>query len=191
MSRFAGHVRVAVFLVLLLGALGLLPGVLAGCGSSAGDNGSGASGVTDQQVIDLANKTAKALEKDTAGTIAAINAGDKAYADSAHPDLYAFVDDMNMTVVAHPNASVRGTNVKGQADVTGKLWRDQILESAAAGKSGWMDYVYAASGGSGYVKKACYFEPVTGSDGVKYIACATHDLGPYTGEVQTTGSTAK
>jgi hypothetical protein len=190
MWKWNRSVGTIVLVVLTLGVLSLLPAVLAGCGSS--DDGSpGASAVTDQEVIDLANKTAKALEKDAAATIAAINAGDKAYADAAHPDLYAFVDTMDMTVVAHPNTSVRGTNVKGQPDVTGKLWRDEILAAAAAGKSGWMEYVYASADGSGYVKKACYFEPLTGSDGVKYIACATHDLGPYTGAVQSTGSSAK
>ena len=201
MSKFAGRVQLAVFLVLLMGALGLVSAALAGCGSSGRSvttvssasttSSVGASGATEQEVIDLADKAANALQKDAASTIAAINAGDKAYTDAAHPDVYAFADDMNMTVVAHPNATVRGTNLKGKADVTGKLWRDEILTAAAAGKSGWMQYVYPTADGSGYVNKACYFEPVTGNDGVKYIVCAARNLGPYTGAVQTTDSTVK
>jgi polar amino acid transport system substrate-binding protein len=168
MRSFARPVRLITFAALMLGALAAPALLVAGCG--AGDEG---------RVVKLAGATAKALEKDAAGTIAAVNAGKKPYSDVTHPDIYAFIDDMDMTVVAHKTAATRGTNLKGQPDVTGKLWRDQILENAAAGSSGWMDYVYKNSDGTGYVKKACYYEPVTGSDGVKYIACATHDVGPY------------
>jgi polar amino acid transport system substrate-binding protein len=76
---------------------------------------------------------------------------------------------------------VRGQNVLGKPDITGKLWRDQILQSAAAGKSGWMEYVYDNPDGTGLIEKAAYYEPVTGSDGVSYIACATRTVGLFEG----------
>jgi polar amino acid transport system substrate-binding protein len=45
--------------------------------------------------------------------------------------------------------------------------------------------VYQNAAGTGYLTKACYYKPVTGSDGVKYIACATHDVGVYEPPAQT------
>ena len=194
MRTSAAPMRALAFAIMLIGALVALAILPAGCGSSTVGVTTTADATTislavsavEQQVVDLANATAKALQTDAPGTIAAINAGQKPYSDAAHADTYAFVDNMDMTVVAHASAAVRGTNVKGQPDVTGKLWRDEILQSAIAGKSGWMDYVYKdASSATGYVNKAVYYQPVTGSDGVKYIAFATHTVGPYTGTTQT------
>jgi polar amino acid transport system substrate-binding protein len=139
----------------------------------------------DKKVSDLATSVAKAMQNDSAATMAAINAGKKPYFDRTRPDVYAFIDDMDMTVVAHKTEATRGTSLKGRPDITGKLWRDYILAEATAGKSGWMEYVYQNADGTGYLNKACYYTPVTGSDGVKYIACATHDVGPYEPPTQT------
>jgi len=47
------------------------------------------------------NTTAAAIEKNAPDTFRRINAGDAPYRDPENPELYAFVYDMNLTVVAH------------------------------------------------------------------------------------------
>ena len=98
---------------------------------------------TDDLVVELVNTTAAAIENNAADTFRRINAGEAPYRNQEDPSLYVFVYDMNLTMVAHAdNIQVVGENFRGKTDVTGKPFRDDILEGALNNGTGWVDYVY-------------------------------------------------
>ena len=182
-------------LTMLAGAvLALAPAlVAAGCGSS----GSAASGspspageqaITGQQVIDLVDVTGAALQKDAAGTLATINAGEAPYVDPANPALYAFVYDTHVKIVGHPEVAQQGRDMKGVPDATGKLFRDQMIARAVAAGSGWISYVREEPGKDGLFDKRAYFRLVTGSDGMDYVVGAGMYGGPYEGPAKVSPS---
>lgn len=181
--------------IAVIGALMALPVVMAGCASSGGQESaspSPSSGavISEQQVIDLVGATAAALEKDAATTLAAIDAGDAPYTDPANPDLYAFVYDMQVTLVATPDSGVRGQDMKGRPDAVGTMFRDAIVAGAVADGSGWQAYVYKEPGKEGLFKKSTYYRLATGSDGEKYVVCAGRYLGPFEGTPHADASTS-
>jgi hypothetical protein len=179
-----------IMAIALLGALAVLT---AGCGSS-GDGGSSVTSTTagglisEQQVVDLVDTTSAAIEKDAAATLAAIDAGKPPYRDPSNPALYAFVYDTQVTLIATPDATVRGQNMKGKPDAAGAMFRDEIVSGALANGSGWVKYVYKEPGQEGLFEKATYYTLATGSDGEKYVVCAGRYLGPYQGTPSTTSS---
>jgi len=121
----------------------------------------------------LVNLTAERIASDTAGTFRAINAGLAPYRDPADPEVYAFVYDTNLTMVAHAgNYRLVGQNFRGRTDVAGKAFRDEILATATAKGSGWVDYVYVNINESRLSQKTTYCRVVQGSDGRDYIVCA-------------------
>ncbi len=128
---------------------------------------------TDDAVVELVNTTAEAIEKNTSDTFRRINAGEAPYRDAEDPSLYAFVYDANMTVVAHAdNIRLVGTNFKGKTDVTGKPFRDEILEGALKNGTGWVDYVYMHPVQTNLYYKTTYYRLTNGSDGKSYIVCS-------------------
>lgn len=128
--------------------------------------------ITEEQVVALVGQTCSDLGKDAAGTIAQINHGAAPYKNPTNPALYVFVYDPEVTMVAHPRADLVGKNVKGKPDVKGKKFRDEMVERALKGETGWVDYLYQKPGETGIHPKTTYFAKASGSDGKTYIVCA-------------------
>jgi polar amino acid transport system substrate-binding protein len=127
----------------------------------------------DDAVTALVNATAADMEKDAAGTIRRINAGQAPYRDPADPALYVHVYDTNLTVVAHAqNPLVLGLNVRNKTDVAGTPFHDEILAGATMNGTGWVNYVYMQPGQMNLYHKTTYYRLVRGSDGADYIVCS-------------------
>ncbi|WP_292390881.1 cache domain-containing protein [Methanosarcina sp. UBA5] len=128
---------------------------------------------TNDAVVKLVNTTAAAVEKNASDTFQRINAGEAPYRDAEDPALYTFVYDENMTIVAHAdNVQLVGKNFKGKTDVTGKPFRDEILEGALKNGTGWVDYVYMHPVQTNLYYKTTYYRLTNGSDGKSYIVCS-------------------
>lgn len=128
---------------------------------------------TDDAVVKLVNTTAAAVEKNASNTFRRINAGEAPYRDAKDPALYTFVYDENLTIVAHAdNIQLVGMNFKGKTDVTGKLFRNEILEGALKNGTGWVDYVYMHPVQTNLYYKTTYYQLANGSDGKYYIVCS-------------------
>lgn len=129
--------------------------------------------ITDEQVMQLVDGTAKDLAADAATTIRRINAGEHPYRDGKNQAFYVFLYDTGVTMIAHAaNIKTVGRNFKGKTDVDGKAFRDEIVGKALKNGSGWEDYVYTNPGESGLYFKTTYFKAAKGSDGRTYVVCA-------------------
>ncbi len=62
--------------------------------------------------------------------------------------------------------------MKGKPDVSGKMFRDEILAGALNNGTGWVDYIYTKPGQGGLYYKTTYYKLTTGRDGELYIVCA-------------------
>ncbi|MDD1710194.1 MAG: transporter substrate-binding domain-containing protein [Methanoregulaceae archaeon] len=128
---------------------------------------------TDAEVMALVNTTAEDIRQNTPDTFRRINAGKSPYKSTVHPDLYAFVYDTNVTMVAHgDNIRLVGVNYHGKTDVTGKPFRDEIIAGALANETGWVEYLYSNPGQTGVYYKNTYFLRTVGSDKKTYIVAA-------------------
>lgn len=94
-------------------------------------------------------KEAKALVEKAAayvkasGKDAALKEFSKAKGQFDKGELYVFAYDLSATIVAHPkNAKLIGKNLLDVPDTDGKLFRKEIVETAKAKGSGWVDYKY-------------------------------------------------
>ncbi|NLX49575.1 MAG: transporter substrate-binding domain-containing protein [Methanospirillum sp.] len=131
---------------------------------------SGASNLTGAMAV--VNLTAERVASDAAGTFREIDEGRPPFRDPADPEVYAFVYDTNLTMVAHPNPQIVGMDLADRVDVTGKPFRNEIRETAKTKGSGWVDYVYVNIDESRLSEKTTYCRLVTGSDRREYIVCA-------------------
>ena len=120
-------------------------------------------------VVDLA---ADRVGADAPGTFREIDAGRPPYRDPADPEVYAFVYNTNLTMVAHPNPLIVGQSLAGTTDVAGTPFRDEIGETATTEGSGWVDYVYVNMDESRLSQKTTFCRMARGSDGQDYIVCA-------------------
>ena len=128
---------------------------------------------TDETVMALVNTTAAAIETNASDTFRRINSGEAPYHDPTNPGLYVFVYTTNLTVVAHADNVLHvGVNYMGKTDVTGKPFRDEILEGALQNGTGWVDYVYIHPTQTNLYYKTAYYRLTRGSDGVDYIVCS-------------------
>ena len=130
----------------------------------------GASNLTGAMAV--VNLTAERVAADAAGTFREVSAGRPPYRDPADPEVYAFVYDTNLTMVAHPNPLLVGQNLAGTTDVAGTPFRDEIRETATTHGSGWVDYVYVNVNESRLSRKTTFCRMARGSDGQDYIVCA-------------------
>ncbi|NPU84502.1 MAG: transporter substrate-binding domain-containing protein [Syntrophaceae bacterium] len=129
--------------------------------------------ITDEQAMQLVDRTANDLAGDAAATIRRINAGEHPYRDAKNQAFYVFIYDSGVTMIAHAaNIKTVGRNFKGKTDVDGKAFRDEIVGKALKNGSGWEDYVYTNPGESGLYFKTTYFKAAKGSDGRTYVVCA-------------------
>ena len=92
-----------------------------------------------------------------------INSGESPYRSKEKPDLYVYVFDKYVTEMANAdNAAVVGRNFIGVPDMSGKLFRDAIVDNALNNGSGWEDYVFTQPGKIGLFYKTAYYKLVTG-----------------------------
>jgi polar amino acid transport system substrate-binding protein len=132
-----------------------------------------ASPITAQDVTDLVNRTVADLAVDTPGTIRKINAGMPPYQSAEIPDLYVFMYDTNVTMIAHAdNIRMVGGNYHNKTDVAGTPFRDQIVTGALANGTGWVDYIYSNPVESGLFYKTTHYQLASGSDNNSYVVCA-------------------
>lgn len=128
--------------------------------------------VTEQDVIDLVNKTSDDISTDVQETFEKIINGEHPYKNKDDKAFYVFVYDTQVVIVAHPKKALVGRSYKGKPDVRGKKFRDEIVEGALSNTSGWVDYSYQKPGEKGIHKKKTYYKLVSGSDGNKYVVCS-------------------
>ncbi|PWR74325.1 transporter substrate-binding domain-containing protein [Methanospirillum lacunae] len=130
------------------------------------------SNVTVSEVTSLINQTVHDISLDAPGTIKNINAGQTPYRNTEKPDLYVFVYDPDVNMVAHAeNPGMVGLNYHNKGDVSGKPFRDQLVREALTNGSGWVDYIYSSPAETGLFWKSTRCQLVTGSDGKRYIIC--------------------
>ncbi|MCX6223831.1 MAG: transporter substrate-binding domain-containing protein [Bacteroidia bacterium] len=130
-------------------------------------------GITDEQVINLVNRTAADIASDAHGTISKINQGLVPYKDQNNNALYVFAYDKNVVIIAHAtNQSIVGISFAGKPDVAGKKFRDEIVQGALINGTGWVDYIYTMTDQSGLYYKTTYYKLVMGSNSVQYVVCA-------------------
>jgi polar amino acid transport system substrate-binding protein len=128
---------------------------------------------SDDSVVALVDTTARAIAMNATDTIRRINAWEAPYRDAQNPALYAFVYDVNETMVAHAdNILIVGTNFRGKTDVTGKRLHDEILTGAQKNGTGWVEYVYINPVQTNLYYKTTYYRLTKGSDGNTYIAAS-------------------
>ncbi|WP_181391441.1 cache domain-containing protein [Methanospirillum stamsii] len=128
------------------------------------------SDITDERLVDLVQKTIENLKGDPSGTLTSINAGESPYVDSTDPNLYVFVFDTNVTLLANAvNPQTVGTHYSGKPDAVGNMFRDNLTELALKEGKGWITYVYSNPESLILYKKKSYVELCTDSDGVRYI----------------------
>lgn len=129
------------------------------------------SEITESQVIALVDQAAKDLEAGASQTLEKISAGEAPYKDKEQSELYVFVYDDQVNMLAHPKKELVGRSYKGLPDVRGKAFRDEIVEGALKNGTGWVSYSYQKPGESGMWKKKTYYKLVE-ADGKKYVVCA-------------------
>ena len=127
--------------------------------------------ITKEQVSGLVTLSATDLEKDATATLAKISKGEAPYKNAANPELYVFVYDLELNMVAHPDKNLVGKNFKGKPDAKGKKFRDEILATAQEKSSGWVDYVYKKPDADGLFPKTTFCKAAKGSDGKAYVIC--------------------
>jgi polar amino acid transport system substrate-binding protein len=128
---------------------------------------------TDEAVMGLVETTAAAIERNAPDTIRRINAGEAPYRDPENPGLYVFVYDTDATVVAHAaNILVVGSRNRGETDVIGNRFHDEIIAGALKNGTGWVEYVYMHPVQPNLYYKTTYYQLTRGSDGKLYIVCS-------------------
>jgi hypothetical protein len=91
----------------------------------------------------MLEKTVAALKADKAGTMAAINKGDKAFVDR---DLYPACADAAGKVVAHPDQTRIGLDRNTMKDAAGVAYGPVLAAAAQEGKIAEVPYMYARPG---------------------------------------------
>ncbi len=87
-------------------------------------------------------------------------------------DTYVFAYDLKANVLFNPAFPAReGTNVSGQRDANGKLFHEEIIRTATARGSGWVDYTFPRPGRTEPSKKWTYVRRVD-IDGVPELIAA-------------------
>ncbi|HWQ64481.1 MAG TPA: transporter substrate-binding domain-containing protein, partial [Methanospirillum sp.] len=130
----------------------------------------GESEITPKMVTDLVNITSDAISQHAPETLKQINEMIPPYKDPVIPGLYVFVYSLNGTNMADAgNPNLAGRNMLGKGDVTGKMFRDEMLKGAVDHRTGWVHYVFSHPTLSGIFPKKSYYRLVTGSDGVPYV----------------------
>lgn len=131
-----------------------------------------AQNVAKEEVVKLVEQTVTDIAKDAKGTFAKIAKKEELYVNKADPSFYVFVYDVDINMIAHPDAALVGKNFKGKPDPKNFKFRDEIVKLAKADAIGEVNYMYKKPGDEGLFEKTTYFKKVKGSDGVEYIVCS-------------------
>ena len=132
--------------------------------------------ITEKQVIDIVNLAGKLIEQKGDDAIKEINDPKGKFISG---ELYAFVYDENVTMIANPfSQKLVGSNAHGKPDIKGKMFRDEIVTKALKDGSGWTTYTYKKPEEPGLYEKKTYGKLFT-NKGKKYIVCS----GLYTGSM--------
>ena len=100
-------------------------------------------------------------------------AGSEPFQSVFQPELYVFLYDPNVTIIAHAdNPSMVGANYHNKTNMTGRPFRDLIVEGALQNGTGWEDYLYSSPAETGLYWKSAAYWLVTGSDGRQYMVFA-------------------
>jgi len=124
--------------------------------------------------VKLVKNAVEQLKKDPAGVIGRINQKDPEFMVKELENLYVFVYDEDLVMLAHPLKPLNvGKSWKGKKDASGVAFRDSIQIKALSAGSGWQEYIYQKPTDDGLqiAKKTTYFEIVNAPD-KKYIVCA-------------------
>ncbi|MDD5455429.1 MAG: cache domain-containing protein [Candidatus Margulisbacteria bacterium] len=125
--------------------------------------------LTKEQVVGIVDEAAKLLTQKGDDALKIIGETNGKFHKG---ELYVFVYDENITMLAHPEKpSLVGKNFKGKPDVKGFKFRDEIVAKALAKGSGWTDYMYQKPESTGIFKKTTYGKLAKFGD-KKYIVCA-------------------
>jgi len=123
--------------------------------------------------VKLVQTTVEQLKKDPAAVIQRINEKDPDFLIKDLENLYVFVYDENINMLAHPvKPQSVGKCWKGKKDASGSAFRDSIQAKALSNGKGWQEYIYQKPSDDGLqiAKKTTYFELVNIAD-KKYIVC--------------------
>jgi polar amino acid transport system substrate-binding protein len=128
---------------------------------------------SDEEVVALVDQTSRAIRQNASDAFRRINAGEAPYRNPGNPDLFVFVYDTNLTMVADANNILTvGTNFKGKTDIAGTPFHGQILAGALKNGTGWLEYVAGNPVQTNLYYKTTYYRLVTGSDGEAYIVAS-------------------
>ena len=112
-----------------------------------------------KQVEALVNKAATAIDENGKASFAEFRKKDSEW---FHGDTYLFVYDLKANVLLNPAFPQReGTNVAGQRDAKGKLFHNEIIQTAETKGSGWVDYMFPKPGQAEPSQKWAYVKKVT------------------------------
>lgn len=150
-----------------------------------------AANPTKEDAQKLVEETVVAVQKDAPGTFKKIMAGEAPFKNAQMPELYAFVYDHSITMIAHPDKALVGRDLNNKADACGCLFRNEIVNrvkgttSPTKCKAGtskdWVNYAYKNPEKKTLEKKTTYFKNVKGSDGKEYIVLSGIYLEPLKG----------
>jgi signal transduction histidine kinase len=124
--------------------------------------------ITESQVKGMVAKAVKALKDNGEAALKQIGTTD---GDFHEGELFAYVYDANVVLVAHPvKPNLVGRKYKGKPDIVGVRFRDMIVANGLNG-GGWTRYTYQSHTNPEIIKKQVWSEAVD-VNGKKYIvAC--------------------
>lgn len=125
---------------------------------------------TPQQEAKALVEAAAAFMK-ASGKEAALAEFNKAGGQFDKGDLYVFAYDLTATIVAHPkNQKLVGKNLMEVPDTDGKFFRKEIVQTATASGTGWVDYKYLNPESKKVEAKTTYLQKV----GDLVLCCGTY-----------------
>jgi len=78
---------------------------------------------------------------------------------------YAFIDDLNGNIIAHPKSILVGKNLLIMKDIKGKMFAAEFLKVAKSEKgAGWVDYWWPEKKGREPKQKVTYIVRVSGKN---------------------------
>jgi len=128
--------------------------------------------ITDKQIADLIERTCLDITQNAVAAFEKITKGEEPYQNRINPDLYVWVYNQKVEMVAHPNRKLVGISYKGKPDIKGTMFRDKIVEEAMKNGQGSLTYFYQSPKDRSLYRKLVTFRLVTGNNGERYVVCS-------------------